>query len=279
MVNELFLVGIIQGLIISFVAYGIMIPFRLLNFADMSCEGSYPFAGAVCAFLLLHDIGPVLATIIATISAGLIGVVTAIIYLRFKLNSLLAGIIASTMFYSISLRVMGKPNIALFKQELLFSGLTNISIIMLLFALVAFFSILFYLFLKTEIGLRFRAIGFNLEFAKRQNISEKFYIILGLFLANCYNGIAGSLLVQLQSYADIAMGAGMLIHGLAALMIGECLLGNNSLKRQLLAPLVGGLIYQQIQGLVLSLGFAPSDLKFITASIVLLVIALRNRKT
>ena len=278
MINELIIVGIIQGLVVSLVAYGIMIPFRLLNFADMSSEGTYPLGGIICAFLLINNVNPLLATIIATILAGTVGIVTALIYLKFKINSLLAGIIICTMLYSVNLRILGKPNIALFQQLNLFNNLDNYSIIITLLALSLGLAGILYLFLKTEVGLCFRAIGLNSDFAKRQNISVRFYTILGLFIANCYYGIAGSLLVQIQRYADIGMGVGIVIHGLAALMIGECLVGNNNLKRQLFAPLIGGLIYSQVQGLVLQLGLAPSDMKFVTGAIVLAVIAMRKTK-
>ncbi len=130
-------------------------------------------------------------------------------------------------------------------------------------------------FLQTEKGLRLRAVGLNPDFSKRQNISVSLYTILGLFIANSYTGLAGSLIVQLQSYMDIGMGVGIVIHALAALMIGEAIIGSNSLNKQLLAPLVGALTYQQMQGIALNVGLAPSDLKFVTGSIVLAVIALR----
>lgn len=278
MFNELIIVGLIQGLLLGLIAYGIMIPFRLLDFADMTSEGTYPLGGIICAFLLINNIDPVTATILATILAGIVGIMTALVYLKFRINSLLAGIIVCTMLYSVSLRIMGKPNIALFQQIGLFDNLDNITIIMILLFLSLGLAGLLYLFLKTEVGLRFRTIGLNLEFAKRQNISINFYTILGLFIANCYYGVAGSLLVQIQLYADIGMGVGIVIHGLAALMIGECLVGNQTLKKQLLAPFIGGLVYSQVQGLVLQLGLAPSDMKFVTGAIVLMVIAMRKHR-
>lgn len=274
---ELILTGILQGLVLSLVAYGVMIPFRLLNFPDLTSEATYPFGGAVCASLIIMDVHPIISVFIATILAGIIGINTALISLRFKVNTLLAGIILSTMVYSINLRIMGKPNIALFDKPILFLNETLfLKIIIILFIVIAF-TLALALFLFTEKGLRFRAVGLNLDFSKRQAISIEKYTILGLFIANCYTGLAGALMVQIQSYMDIGMGVGIVIHGLAAMMIGEKIIGHDTINKQLLAPLVGAIIYQQIQGAALFLGLAPSDLKFLTGFIVLSVIALPKK--
>jgi len=275
MINELVVTGIFQGLILAFVAYGVMIPFRLLNFPDLTAEGAYPLGGAVCASLLIGGINPIFAMFIAVFVSGMVGVCTAIIHLKFKVNTLLAGIILSIMVYSVNLRIMGKPNIALFDIENIFSNYSGILIIVCIISLLV---TPFTLYLSTEKGLRFRAVGLNPEFAKRQNISVSKYTIFGMFIASGFSGLAGSLMVQMQSYMDINMGVGIVIHALAALMIGESITGTNTLNKQLLAPLVGALVYQQMQGLALNLGLAPSDLKFVTGAIVLTVIALRVRK-
>lgn len=271
MFNELFITGLIQALILSLVAYGVMIPFRILNFSDLTAEGSYPFAGAICTILIVNNFNPYLAIIVATIFAGLIGIGTALINLKLKVNTLLSGIIISTMLYSVSLRIMGKPNMALFDHNLIFTDNNQLTILLIIIALT---TPPLYLFLKTEIGLRLKAIGLNIDFAKRQNISITKYTILGLFIANCYTGLAGSLMVQLQHYMDISMGVGIVIHALAALMIGESILSEN---RKLLAPLIGALIYQQIQGLALFMGLAPTDLKFVTGAIVLVVLTINKK--
>lgn len=275
---ELLLTGVLQGLILALVAFGVMVALRLLNFPDLASEGSYPFAGALCSSLIIMDISPIIAVSIATIAAGMVGVATAMINLKLKINTLLCGIIISTILYSANLRIMGKPNIALFNHDILLSGnnILNKIFIMIFIIFIVVFPLA--LFLKTEFGLRLRAVGLNIEFCKRQKISVAKYTLLGLFLAHCYVGMAGSLMVQLQSYMDIGMGVGIVIHALAALMIGESVIGNNTLNRQLMAPIIGALIYQQIQGLALVVGFAPSDLKGLTGIVVLGVIALRKNK-
>lgn len=275
--SDLILTGVLQGLILAFVAYGVMIPFRLLNFPDLTAEGAYPLGGAITASLLILGINPIAAILVGAIGGGLAGIATACIHLKFRVNTLLAGIILSTMLYSVNLRLMQKPNIALFDQSTLFFSDNTVIRILIVLGLLGALIIPLLLFLRTHLGLRLRAVGLNPEFAKRHGISITQWTILGMFLANAYTGLAGGLMVQSQSYADVSMGVGIVIHALAALMIGECIVGNSTLSKQLLAPLIGALIYQQIQGLALSLGLAPSDLKLLTGGIVLVVIAVRGK--
>ena len=276
--NELILTGCMQGLILALVAFGVMVPLRLLNFADLTAEGTYPLGGAVCASLIMMGGHPIAAVVIAVIAAGLVGMATALIHLRFQVNTLLAGIILSTMLYSVNLRLMGKPNIALFNMSLLFDSQSMMLKIVMMLTILAGLLIPLSLFLQTEFGLRIRAVGLNPEFSQRQGLSVARYTLLGLFLGNAYAGVAGALTVQLQNYMDINMGVGIIIHALAALMLGECIVNNKTIKQQLLAPLVGALVYQQIQGLAISLGLAHSDLKLLTGIIVLTIIALRGKK-
>ncbi|MDR1361590.1 MAG: hypothetical protein LBJ16_00040 [Holosporaceae bacterium] len=275
---DLVLNGLQQGLVLAIIAYGIMIPFRFLDFGDLTADGAYPLGGAVCAVCIMGNVHPIVAIAISMVCAGLMGICTALIHLKYRINSMLAGIILSTMIYSVNLRIMGKPNVALFDCGGLFGSdiYTNMLVIML-FLLICM--VPFALFLRTDYGLRFRAVGLNPGLAKLQGISIAKYTIFGLFIAGSSFGLAGSLMVQLQNYMDVGIGVGILIHGLASLMIGEAIVGNATLNRQLLAPVLGALVYQQIQGVALSFGLAPSDLKFFTGSIVLLVIALKCRES
>lgn len=271
MTLELLHTGILQGLILAIIAFGIMIPFRFLNFPDLTAEGSYPLGGAVCAALLIMGMTQLLAIVAGVIAGGLIALCTAQVALRLKVNSLLAGIILSTMAYSLNLRIMGKPNIALFGVQVINFDIISLAIIVMLFIIP------FALLLYTDFGLRFRTIGSNPQFALNNRISINKYTSLGLFIAGSLFGLAGSLIVQIQQFMDVGMGVGIVIHGLASLMIGESIVGNNTIKRQLIAPIIGALIYQQIQGLAMSFGLAPSDLKFFTGSIVLIVLTIQRR--
>jgi putative tryptophan/tyrosine transport system permease protein len=270
MAFELLYTGILHGLILSIIAFGIMISFRLLNFPDLTAEGAYPLGGAVCASLLVGGVSQIFAIIAGVASGGVMALCTAQIALRLKVNSLLAGIILSTMVYSINLRIMGKPNIALFNVLGVSFNLIELIVI------VSFVTIPFALFLYTDYGLRLRTICSSPKFATNNGISINRYTSLGLFISGSMFGLAGSLVVQMQQFMDVGMGVGIVIHGLASLMIGEAVIGNNTIKRQLASPIIGALIYQQIQGLALSFGLAPSDLKFFTGSIVLIVLAIQR---
>ncbi|MDR1560824.1 MAG: hypothetical protein LBS23_00510 [Holosporaceae bacterium] len=276
---DLIVNGLQQGFILAIIAYGIMIPFRFLDFADLTADGAYPLGGAVCAVCMLtgmHHI-TVVAIPASMVGAGIMGICTALIHLKLRVNSMLAGIILSTMAYSVNLRVMGKPNIALFDCGGLFQESIGHNILIIA-AILAVCVIPFAVFLRTDFGLRFRAVGMNPNLAKQQKISIEKYTIFGLFVSGTMFGLAGSLIVQLQNYMDVGIGVGILIHGLASLMIGEVMVGNATLSQQLVAPLLGALVYQQAQGIALSFGLAPSDLKFFTGSVVLLVTALpKNR--
>lgn len=267
---ELFYTGILQGLILAIIAFGIMIPFRFLNFPDLTAEGSYPLGGAICASLIAAGMPKTLSVMTAIMAGGLLAVGTSQIALRLKVNSLLAGIILSTMTYSINLRIMGKPNIALFEM-----GGINLDLISLIMVVILCV-IPFALFLYTDFGLRFRTMGSNPKFAINHGISVTKYTSLGLFIAGSMFGLAGSLIVQIQQFMDVGMGVGIVIHGLASLMIGESIVGNRTISKQLAAPIIGALIYQQIQGIALSFGLAPSDLKFFTGSIVLIVLTIQK---
>jgi putative ABC transport system permease protein len=273
---DLILNGLQQGLILVIIAYGIMIPLRFLNFSDMTADGAYPLGGAICAIAMLAGVSPPLTIPFAMICAGIIGACAAIIHLKLRVNSMLAGIILNAMAYSINLRIMGKPNIALFNYPGLFGA--NIGYNMFLIVAILIVCLIpFAMFLRTDFGLRFRAVGLNPGLAKLQGISVEKYTILGLFLAGALFGLAGSLMVQIQNYMDIGMGIGIMIHALASLMIGETIVGNTTLNQQLVAPAIGALIYQQIQGLALSFGLAPSDLKFFTGVVILTVVSLEKK--
>jgi len=278
MIIQFLYTGLLQGLVLSIVAFGIMIPFRFLKFADLTAEGAYPLGGAIVASLLVAHIPPILAILLGMLASGLLAIGTAQVALRMKVNSLLAGIILSTMAYSINLRIMGKPNIALFNTQLsVFSNNTVLFIILILVPLLCVLGFAF--FLHTDLGLRFRAVGLNPRLAFHYKISINKYMSIGLFMAGALFGLAAGLMVQMQQYMDIGMGIGIVIHGLASLMVGEAIIGKQTLRRQLMAPIVGALVYQQIQGIALFCGLAPTDLKFFTASIVLICIGFAGLAT
>lgn len=273
-------VTLAQSLMYALVALGVMIPFRLLGFPDLSSEGAFPLGGCLCAALLLAGIHPVPATLVAIVAGALVGSATALIHLKLRINSLLAGILVFTALYSVNLRILGKANVALFSVDNIFTLvspriLTSVALQIAWFAVLAalVLAVLWGL-LRTEAGAALRAVGVNPELAPSLGISIWGYTIAGVALANALSALAGAMVVQLQGYADVGMGFGILINGLAGLVIGEAIVGRATITRQLLAPLVGAIVYYQMTSLGLAMGLHPSDLKLATAAFVLITLAM-----
>lgn len=280
-------VTLAQSLIYSFVALGIMIPFRLLSFPDLTSEGAFPLGGCVCAALILAGANPFVATAAGVLAGMAAGAATALIHLQFRLNSLLAGILVFTALYSVNMRVLGRSNVALFSSDSIFLQinpgiLASVWLQILVFGLLIAASLLILRwYLATEAGAALRVVGINPDLAPSLGISIWAYTIIGLAGASGLSALGGALVVQLQGFADVGMGMGLLINGLASLVIGETVIGRQSLTRQLIAPVLGAAIYYQVVSLGLSLGLVPSDLKIVTAVFVLLTLGLPSlrRKT
>jgi putative ABC transport system permease protein len=278
-------VTLAQSLLYGFVALGIMIPFRLLSFPDLTCEGSFPLGGCLCAALLVAGVAPVLSMLIAILAGVLAGCATAFIHLRFKINTLLAGILMITILWSINLRIMGKSNIPLFAAPSFFDGIysgftLNVPVQIAFWLLVAIALVaLLRWFLSTDLGLALRATGANEVMARAQGINTWAITIAGVGAANGLTAFAGASVAQVQGYADVQMGFGILINALAALIIGEAVVGRTSIFRQLLAPFVGSIVYYQVISAGLALGLHPSDLKLVTGLFVLIMLALPMRKS
>lgn len=274
-----------QSLIVSFVVVGVMLPLRILNFPDLTSEGAYPLGGCVCGVLLLSGVDPVLAVTVAVLCGCLAGCATAFIHLRFGINTLLAGILVMTMLYSINLRILGRSNVALFGKASIFDligigqGVDIAGRIVLVGGVAALaLAALIHMF-RTEAGVAMRAVGSGPEMAEAQGIDIAKYTLVGVGAASGFSALGGAVMVQTQGFADVNMGFGVLISGLAALMIGEAVVGRETILRQLLAPFIGALIYYQLVSLCLSVGLEPSDLKLATGGFVLLMLALPRLKS
>ena len=278
-------VSLAQGAVYAFVALGVMIPFRLLSLPDLTAEGSFPLGGAVAAALLSGGVGIAPAIAAAILAGALAGSLTAIIHLFFKVTSLLAGIIVLTMLFSINIRVMGKPNTALFSFDTLFTSMlgadggTPLMQFGLLAAILIGLCLLLYWFLHTEIGMGLRAVGSNQFMARAQGLSTNHYVVAGLAVAGSLAALGGAIMAQFQSYADVNMGVGVLVIGLAGTILGEAILGRETLVRQIMAPVIGSLFYFQFVAMALSLGFKPSDLKLLTGLFVLFALAVPMIRT
>lgn len=273
-------VTLVQGILYAFVALAVMIPFRLLAFPDLTSEGSFPLGGCLCATLMVAGANPLLATLAAVAAGMLAGLATAFVHLRFRINTLLSGILIMTILYSVNLRVMGKANVALIDIDSVLHWVspevvTDVKLQIAVFGALAILALALLLWLlATQVGLSLRAVGANDSLAPALAINPWVYILAGLALANGLAAFAGALAVQLQGFADVHMGFGVLINGLAAVIIGETLIGRATVPRQLAAPLVGSILYYQLVSLGLSLGLKPADLKLATGLFVLATLAL-----
>ncbi|MCT0164574.1 ABC transporter permease [Lactobacillus helveticus] len=262
-----------QGLLWGILALGLFLAFRILNFPDMTVEGTFPFGAAICVSALFHGVDPMLATILAFLGGMLTGLVTGLLYTKGKIPVLLAGILTMTGVYSINLRILGKANVGLLNKATLLNGKllqklpANFPTIVIGLLAAILIILLLALFLNTDLGQSFIATGDNENMARSLGINTDNMKILGLMISNGLIGLAGGLLAQNGGYADVNMGIGTMVIGLAAIIIGEVAYGDLSLTARLIAVVIGSIIYRLILLLVLQLGFSTNDFKLISAII------------
>lgn len=262
-----------QGLLWGILALGLFLTFRILNFPDMTVEGTFPFGAAICISALVHGVNPIIATILSFLGGMLTGLITGLLYTKGKIPVLLTGILTMTGIYSVNLRILGKANVGLLdkatllNEKLLQKLPDNFPTIIVGLLFAVFIILLLALFLNTDLGQAFIATGDNEKMAQSLGINTDNMKILGLMLSNGLIGLAGGLLGQNGGYADVNMGIGTMVIGLAAIIIGEVVYGNLSLTARLIAVVIGSIIYRLILLLVLQLGFSTNDFKLISAII------------
>jgi len=271
------------GLIYGLVAFGIYLSFRVLDFPDLTVDGSFPLGAAVAAMLIISGWNPWLATGAAILAGMAAGAVTALLNVKLKILNLLASILTMIALYSINLRIMGRPNVALLMEDTVLTpwyelGLEYHQVPVLLFSLVIGVSLyLLWRFMKSETGLAMRATGANARMARAQGIATGGMIVLGVAVSNGLVGLAGALFAQSQGAADVTMGVGVIVIGLASLIGGEAVITPTSVFRALLACVVGAIIYRLAIAFALNadaLGLKAQDLNLITAVLVTLAIVL-----
>lgn len=288
--SSLVVIGTIeQGLMYSIMVLGVYLTFRILDYADLTVDGSFTLGAATAATLITAGYNPWLATMIAFFAGTLAGTFTGILHTKFKITPLLSGILTMTALYSVNLRVMGKANISLLRLRTVFSDFSELPFVnddygVLILGLLAviIIGVLVYLFLETEFGLAVRATGDNELMIRSLGVNTDIMKITGLALSNGLVAFAGSFVAQNQLFADISMGIGMIIIGLASVIIGEVLIGTSSIGRTVIAVLCGGVIYRGIIAIVLQLGLEATDLKLVTAFIVIFALIspqLKNKFT
>jgi putative ABC transport system permease protein len=256
----------------AIVTMGIYLSYRVLDVADLSVEGSIVTGAAVAAVLLVDGANPYLALAAATLAGAVAGLVTGILHTKLKIPALLAGILTMIALYSVNIRIMGgTSNVSLLRTDTLLTPLldagmskNNAAILAGGVAVIAVIAVICW-FLQTEFGCALRATGNNPFMSKAQGINIDTARIAGLALSNALVGLAGGLLVQYQGFADVQMGVGAIVIGLASLIIGEVIFGRSSLLRSMIAVALGAIVYRVIIAMVLEAGMAATDLKLFTA--------------
>ena len=269
-----------QGLIYAILALGVYITFRILNFADMTAEGSLTLGGSTCAILISNGVDPISSILISSAVGAIAGLATALLHTTLKMQEILAGILTMISLYSINLRIMGKANVSLIGKNTIFKMVGNTQISSFLVGLVICSLLLLGLtwFFKTQIGLAIRATGDNEQMMRAQGANTNFKKILALMISNSICAISGALISQSQGYSDVNMGTGTIVIALASIVIGEALLQKDSFIVKLVSVVFGSICYRFIIFLVLTLGMNPSDLKLFTAILAAILLSLPNIK-
>ena len=276
------------GLILALLAFGVYLSFRIFNFPDITAEGSITFGATITATLLVRGCGPAWATA-AGFAGGLVaGALTGLLHTKCRINGLLSGILVMTALYSINLHVMGKSNVPLLNEVTLATkaeqlgtrlagsandlnvfgwavGLRDASMLLAMLLFISVLGVALYIFFRTNLGTAIRATGDNPQMIRALGVSVDFILILGLALSNGLIALSGALLAQYQGFADVQMGIGMVVWGLASVIIGEALVGTTSLGLLITGAVMGSVLFRLLVAIALRWGLNPNDLKLITA--------------
>lgn len=278
---DLVLSTVSQGLLWAIMALGVFLTFRVLDIADLSVEGTFPLGAAVAATLIDAGHSVWFAMLIALIAGCIGGTVTALLTTKLKIPALLSGILTMIGLYSVNLMIMGKANVPLLRAETVFTLTENLFgvssvVATLIVGLVATVIVgaIMYWFFGTVLGTAIRATGCNPQMARAQGINTNVMLILGLLISNGLVALSGALVAQSNGFADVGMGTGTIVIGLASVIIGEVLFGTRSFKNWLISVVLGSVVYRAVIAIVLELGMPPNDLKLFTAVLVAIALSL-----
>lgn len=288
--------ALIIGLVLALLALGVLVSFRIFSMPDITTDGSITLGAAIAAVLLVKGVNPLLATMAGALGGAAAGAVTGVLHTKFKINSLLSGILVMTALYSINLHIMGRSNVPLMQATTLVSygerlgewlaGGKTIHIlgwpVAAADAAVLFLALVFssaagaamFAFFRTQIGTAMRATGDNAQMIRALGANVEGNIILGLALSNGFVALSGALLAQYQGFADAQMGIGMVVWGLASVIIGEALTGTRSLGMNIIGAIMGSVLFRLLVAIALRWGLNPNDLKLITALFVFAALVL-----
>lgn len=278
---DLVLSTVSQGLLWAIMALGVFLTFRVLDIADLSVEGTFPLGAAVAATLIDAGHSVWFAMLIALIAGCIGGTVTALLTTKLKIPALLSGILTMIGLYSVNLMIMGKANVPLLRAETVFTltedlfGVSSV-VATLIVGLIAttVVGVIMYWFFGTVLGTAIRATGCNPQLARAQGINTNVMVILGLLISNGLVALSGALVAQSNGFADVGMGTGTIVIGLASVIIGEVLFGTRSFKNWLISVVLGSVVYRAVIAIVLELGMPPNDLKLFTAVLVAIALSL-----
>lgn len=283
------IIGVIEeGLIYAIMALGLYITYKILDFPDLSVDGTFPMGAAVTAMLILKGVHPAL-TLVLSFAAGLLaGCITGLIHVKLKVRDLLSGIIMMTALYSVNLRIAGKANLPIFSKETIFENAFLESVVpaaldpylmsIILFVIVLICKLLLDLFLKTRAGYLLRAVGDNEVLVTSLAKDKGMVKILGLALANGFVALAGCVYCQQKGFFEVSTGTGTMVIGLASVIIGTKLLKRFHSVKATTAVIFGSIVYKACVSLAIALGMAASDLKLITAVLFLIILVASNRR-
>ncbi|GAA0427692.1 MAG: ABC transporter permease [Bacillota bacterium] len=286
-----------SGLIYAIMALGVYLTFRILDFPDLTVDGSFVTGGAVVALSIMNGVSPIIATILAAAAGFIAGCFTGLLHTKGKINALLSGILMMTALYSINLRIMGQPNLSIINENVVFdsinslienTGITTLlnnllavvgieqfpptwGIVILMVVVTLMIKVLTDFYLKTEVGLALQAIGDNKQMIRSLSANTDSLTIIGVGISNGMVALAGALIAQQGGFADVGMGIGMIVIGLASVIIGEALFGKKTVARATFAVIGGAIIYRIIVTMALRIDFMDTgDMKLMTALIVIL---------
>ena len=260
-----------QGSLFSLVAIGTYITYKILDFPDMTVEGSYPLGACITAVLLVKGVNPWIAILVSIFGGALGGFVTAFLHVKLKISNLMSGILAMMALYSINLTIMGKSNISLINVNNLFKG--GLPVLLIGAVILIVVKIIVDLFMKTKLGFLLFAVGDNEQVVTSLGVDKGNIKILGLMVANALTALAGALTCQYQGYADVGMGTGVVVKGLACVIIGSSLLGRLSFIKSTTQAVLGTVIYYAAITLALKLGLNPNLLNLLTAIVIVIALS------
>lgn len=284
------LLGILQeGLVHAIMALGVYITYRILDFPDLSVDGTFPLGAAITATLILAGVNPVLTLFVSFFIGALAGTVTGLIHVKLKVRDLLSGIIVMTALYSINLRIAGKANLPIFSKDSIFENewinntfsneLSNYVMVFILLVIVIIVKILLDLYLKTKSGFLLKAVGDNETLVTSLAKNKGSVKILGLAIANALAALAGSVYCQMNGYFEITIGTGTIVIGLASVIIGMNLFRNVKFVKPTTAVIVGSILYKACVAIAISSGLTASDLKLVTSVLFLIILVISGKKS